>query len=74
MAHGRLPMRRADRTTTTTTASATSVSTHVMPVANENAAPGLRISRSCSRSPSSGTVRPDESRSTASALVTWSRA
>ena len=47
-AHQALPSRRDIRTMTTLAAIAMMVKIQVVPVANENAAPGLRNSRSCS--------------------------
>src|SRR5450830_1745842 len=66
------PRRRDTRTTTTTTAHAISVRTHVIPVAIDSAAPGLKTSLSPSRSPSSGRRAVSRRFASAQALVAWS--
>src|SRR5665647_3689240 len=66
------PRRRDTRTTTTTTAHAMIVRTHVIPVAIDSAAPGLKTSLSPSRSPSSGRRAASRRFASAHAFVAWS--
>ena len=57
----------------TLTAVAMTVKIHVVPVAKEKAAPGLRNSRSCTRSPTTSIVRPSPRVRTAQVFTSWSR-
>src|SRR5450830_716389 len=66
------PRRRDARTTTTTTAHAMTVRTHVIPVAIDSAAPGLKTSLSPSRSPRRGRRTVSTRFANAHILVAWS--
>src|SRR5688572_1459373 len=72
-AHATERMRRANHTMKVITPAARIVKIHVMPLASEKAAPGLRTNCHCSSSPSTGTTSPSARFVTTRYLESWSR-